>query len=333
MKCKTASQIDDIITAEIPCRTNDPDGYKVVTEFMLHGPCGKDDQKAPCTIEDKCSKHFPKPFVAETIVDNDGYAVYRRRNNKAYHIKGKFRYDNRYVVPHNRYLLLKYQAHINVEWCNRSKAIKYLFKYLNKGPDRATIVITENVKNDGDMANEKVLEVDEIKNYFNCRFLAPCEAVWRLFSYDIHYSYPSVMKLNYHLPNQHAITLRDSECLPALIQREGIDLTMFIDWFELNKRDTDANQYTYAEIPTHYVWHEKTKMWKKRKLQKCTGRIVYAHPASGDRYYLRMLLNIARGPESFEKLMTVHDKLCSTFKEACFTYGLLNDDTEWTHAI
>ena len=31
--------------------------------------------------------------------------------------------------------------------------------------------------------------------------------------------------------------------------------------------------------------------------------------------------------------MTVHDKLCSTFKEACFEYGLLNDDTEWTHAI
>ncbi|PWA89788.1 hypothetical protein CTI12_AA107820 [Artemisia annua] len=178
-----------------------------------------------------------------------------------------------------------------------------------------------------------VLEVDEIKNYLNCRFLAPCEAVWRLFSYDIHYSYPSVMKLNYHLPNQHAITLRDSESLPALIQREGIDMTMFTDWFELNKRDTEANQYTYAEIPTHYVWHEKDKLWKKRKLQKCIGRIVYSHPASGDRYYLRMLLNIARGPDSWEKLMTVHDKLCSTFKEACFEYGLLNDDTEWTHAI
>ncbi|PWA61254.1 hypothetical protein CTI12_AA376670 [Artemisia annua] len=72
---------------------------------------------------------------------------------------------------------------------------------------------------------------------------------------------------------------------------------------------------------------------EKRKLQKCIGRIVYSHPASRERYYLRMLLNIARGPESFEKLMIVHDKLCSTFKEACFAYGLLNDDTEGTHAI
>ncbi|PWA53848.1 hypothetical protein CTI12_AA438830 [Artemisia annua] len=49
---------------------------------------------------------------------------------------------------------------------------------------------------------------------------APCEAVWRLFSFDINYSYPSVMKLNYHLPNQNAITPRDSESLPALLAKE-----------------------------------------------------------------------------------------------------------------
>ena len=31
--------------------------------------------------------------------------------------------------------------------------------------------------------------------------------------------------------------------------------------------------------------------------------------------------------------MIVNDKLCATFKKACFAYSLLNDDTEWTHAI
>ncbi|GKD34570.1 DNA helicase PIF1, ATP-dependent [Tanacetum coccineum] len=76
----------------------------------------------------------------------NGYPIYRRRDNKASVVKGKFKYDNGYVVPHNRYLLLKYKAHVNVEWCNRSKEIKYLFKYLNKGPDRATVVIQEMYK-------------------------------------------------------------------------------------------------------------------------------------------------------------------------------------------
>ncbi|GKB91149.1 hypothetical protein Tco_0963421 [Tanacetum coccineum] len=196
---------------------------------MLHGPCGKDAKYAPCNIEEKCSKRFPKPYNAETVINVDGYPIYRRRDNKASTVKSKFKYDNIYVVPHNCYMLLRYQAHINVEWCNRSKAIKYLFKYLNKGPDRATMVIQENIRSGDDVVTNIVTEVDEIKNFLNCRYLAPCEAVWLLFSFDIHYSYPLVMKVNFHLLNQNEVTLRDSKNLLALLQREGIDVTMFTD--------------------------------------------------------------------------------------------------------
>ncbi|GJZ67911.1 hypothetical protein Tco_0631151 [Tanacetum coccineum] len=217
--------------AELPSLTDDPDVYKAVTDYMLHGPCGKDARNASCTSDGKCSKHFPKPFLAEKFLDKEGYPHYRRRDNKVTFKKGKF----------------------------TLKAIKYLFKYLNKGPDRATIVIKENVKNGTTLATENVLEVDEIKNYLNCRFLAPCEAVWRLFSFDIHYSYPTVMQLTLHLPNENEIILRDSEILPTLLEREG-NITMFTDWFELNKRDPTSRTLTYAEIPKHYVWHEKGKI-------------------------------------------------------------------------
>ncbi|GJZ69659.1 ATP-dependent DNA helicase PIF1 [Tanacetum coccineum] len=332
-KCKTPSEIDDIISAEMPSPKDDPDGYKVVTDYMLHGPCGKDARNVACTNDGKCSKHFPKPFLAETFLDEDGYPHYRRRDNKVTFKKGKFMYDNKHVVPHNRYLLLKYKAHINVEWHNRSKAIKYLFKYLNKGPDRAIIVIEENVRNGTTLGTEHVLEVDKIKNYLNCQFLAPCEAVWRLFLFEINYSYPSVMQLSFHLPNQNAITLRDLEKLSAFLQREGIDVTMFTDWFELNKRDPAARTLIYANIPKHYVWHEQSKQWKKRKQRKCIGMIVYSSLASGEHYYLRMLLNVVRGFKGFEELMTVNKRLYATFKETCFAYGLLNDDKEWSHAI
>ncbi|GJU76825.1 hypothetical protein Tco_1273895 [Tanacetum coccineum] len=258
-KCKTAAQIDDIISAELPSPTDDPDGYKAVTDYMLHGPCGKDGRYAPCITEGKCSKHYPKQFYTKIVLDEDGYPIYRHRDNKASFKKGKLTFDNRHVVPHNRYLLLKYHAHINVEWCNRSKAIKYLFKYLNKGPDRATVVIQENGRKGDHVTAKKVVAVNEINNYLNYRYLAPCEAVWRLFSFDIHYSYPYVIKLNFHLPNQNLVTWQDSEFLPALLEREG--------------------------------------------------------------------------PKNFDELMSVNNRLCHTFKEACFAYGLLNDDREWTKAI
>lgn len=42
-------------------------------------------------------------------------------------------------------LLVKYNAHINVEVCNKTKSVKYLFKYINKEHDRATVVIEGNV--------------------------------------------------------------------------------------------------------------------------------------------------------------------------------------------
>jgi predicted metal-dependent RNase len=53
--------------------------------------------------------------------------------------------DNNYVVAHNVDLLVKYQAHINVEIVNRDGMEKYLFKYSTKGPDYAKIGIRDNV--------------------------------------------------------------------------------------------------------------------------------------------------------------------------------------------
>nr|GFB49694.1 hypothetical protein CTI12_AA222900 [Tanacetum cinerariifolium] len=108
---------------------------------------------------------------------------------------------------------------------------------------------------------------------------------------------------------------------------------MFTDWYELNKKYPEARDYTYAEIPQHYVWHAKDKKWKPRKLKKCIGRIVYSTPASGERYFLRMLLNVVGGAQSFTDLKMVNKINYATFKAACFAYGPLNDDKEWIHAI
>ena len=55
--------------------------------------------------------------------------------------------DNRWVIPYNRDLCVKYDAFISFEWCTQKKVIKYLHICLHKRADRATIVTEDNVQN------------------------------------------------------------------------------------------------------------------------------------------------------------------------------------------
>ena len=136
------SFIDSIICAEVPDKQSDLLGYNLVDEFMVHGPCGEINQKCPCMKNSKCSKFFPKDYQTNTLVGEDGFVRYKRRPDTGHFVERYgVRLDNRWVVPYNLALLKRFVAHINVEWCNKTHLIKYLFKYITKGPDRARAVI------------------------------------------------------------------------------------------------------------------------------------------------------------------------------------------------
>jgi len=77
-----------------------------------------------------------KRYNNNTSFDIDGFAIYRKRDSGLYITCRGVKLDNRYVVPYNSFLLMKYQTHINIEICNKSNSIKYLFKYINKCVDR-----------------------------------------------------------------------------------------------------------------------------------------------------------------------------------------------------
>ncbi|CAF4329670.1 unnamed protein product [Rotaria sp. Silwood2] len=93
----------------------------------------------------KCSKEFPKEFENVTIANKDGYPRYRRRDNRIIMTTGKYKVDNRWIIPYNPYLLMKYNAHINVESAT-VKSIKYLFKYIYKGYDCANIKLEQPIQ-------------------------------------------------------------------------------------------------------------------------------------------------------------------------------------------
>jgi hypothetical protein len=81
------------------------------------------------------------------------------------------------------------------------------------------------------------------------------------------------------------------------------------------------------------VWNKTSKKWTPRQRGSKIGRVYYVHPASGERYYLRMLLNVVCGATSFEDLHTVDGRVCATFKKACQAKGLLENDQEWAQAL
>jgi hypothetical protein len=166
-KFPNAKDVDRVISAEIPNQKEDPVLYELVKQFMMHGPCGTDNPSCPCMVQRKCSKKFPKKWQDETCVDSDGYPVYKRRNTGNTIEKNGILLDNRFVVPHNATLLRRYQCHINVEWCNQSGSIKYLFKYINKGPDRVTTSI--NQTNTDGTSNKHEPPKDEVRSYLDCR--------------------------------------------------------------------------------------------------------------------------------------------------------------------
>ncbi|XP_035834163.1 uncharacterized protein LOC118482677 [Helianthus annuus] len=169
-KLPTVDHVDQFISAEIPDINEDPELYTLVKDHMIHGPCGNARMSSPCMVDRKCSKGFPKKFQDQSTLDSNGFPLYRRRDDGAFVLKNRIELDNRSVIPYNKKILKRYQAHINVEWCNQAASIKYLFKYINKGPDRATIAVVPS-NNENEQA-----ENDEIKEYYDFSTLY----VWKL---------------------------------------------------------------------------------------------------------------------------------------------------------
>lgn len=166
-----ASKIDEIVSTKIPDKETDPVAFAPIENHMIHGPCGDVNKNSPCMEKGKCKKHFPKKFFNQTSVDNDRYLMYRQRNNGAFVEKKGIKLDNYFAVPYNRNLLVKFDAHINIEICNQHRSIKYLFKYVNKGSD--IMIVSMKIENNSQQNNQyKILqEKDEIKAYLDCKYV------------------------------------------------------------------------------------------------------------------------------------------------------------------
>jgi len=83
-KIRDPETIDKIISAELPDQNTQPKLFKAVVKHMIHRSCGRNqDKKSPCLNEKlECTKKFPKPFSDSTVVGEDGFPKYRKRDDK-----------------------------------------------------------------------------------------------------------------------------------------------------------------------------------------------------------------------------------------------------------
>ena len=131
-------------------------------------------------------------FCEVTQHSDDGYPVYKRPNNGKHGFKGNIRVDNRFVVPYNAWALDKYDCHINFEIASSVASVKYLYKYITKGVDRAAVGIDNG-------------DIDEIQNYLDCRYISPVEACWKILDFPVVYRTHAVVRLPVHLEDQQVV--------------------------------------------------------------------------------------------------------------------------------
>ena len=346
----SSHQIDSIISAEIPNKQRNGRLHDIVVENMIHGPCGAHNRLSPCMDQNCCAKDFPKPFAEVTTCGNNGYPLYRRRspeqggettfkkvNNKQILI------DNRWVVPYSPYLCDMFDCHINTEVCNSITAIKYVIKYVTKGCDMASFAVQGISRN------------DEISLYQAARYVSCSEACWRLFGFHIHDRDPTVVRLSVHLPNGQRVLFTEDNAVDVAQAPPETTLTAFFKLC-LKYQTDDAQPPTadqrfvqnllYTDLPQYFIFEIKIKSWKARKKGKAVvlhdgtltsfkkssaiGRVYAVCPKQSECFFVRLLLHHRTNCVSFQDLRTVDGEVKSSFRDACLSLGLLEDDAHLT---
>ena len=331
-------QIDSVISAELPDPQRDPRLYEVIVKNMIHGPCGSVNPTSPCMKDGKCTKRFPRQLLHDTQTGDDGYPLYRRRSPDDDGIKAKIKIkfgnttreieiDNKWIVAYCPLLSRLFRAHINVEYCNSVKSIKYICKYVNKGSDQAMFGLDKDGR-----AN------DEVERYQLGRYISSNEAVWRILDFPIHERRPTVEHLAVHLENGQRVYFTEDNLHERMNEPPRTKLTAF---FLLCQQDSFARTLLYCDVPKYYTWNASEKVFKRRvqgtavlgypdiRTTDALGRVYTIHPNNFECFFLRPLLHSVTGPTSFVALRTVNGRVCETFREACQRLDLLEDDAQW----
>ena len=391
---KDPFNIDHIVHAELPDPETHPNLYKAVSEYLMHNDCLK-NRGSPCLQKGKdgkckyCKSNFPKDFRDFTTSGNDGYAFVVRRDDGILSYvdpdvvkKWKEKHpgetthpnqrNNRWVVPYNAYLLLKYQCHINIEAVRGILAAKYLFKYLFKGEKEVDGVMKEDTKK-GETSEAKTTTAatsGSIMRFLKAHCLTAADACGYLLGTKMVRIYPGVQRLHIHLEDEQRVYFPLKNYGDDLRRRDAAakSKSTLLAFFEANERCKKHHEgfpaheaykgfdkLLYNDVPEFfcyprekkewqlragYVWSEEEGSYKPGPHSKrnegeglSIGRMYWAPVKDKELHCLRLLLLCKRGSCSFEELRTVDTVVHPTFYAAAAEMGLIHDGAILRNAL
>jgi len=168
--------------------------------------------------------------------------------------------------------------------------IKYIYKYISKGSDRATFSVNR--------------ENDVITNYLNGRYICTSEAFWRIYNFEIHDRDPTVKHLAVHLENGQRVFFNANNFHQVIENPRKMTLTAF---FELCSHDDFAKTLLYHQVPSYYTWDDSRDWLKRRrgkdvpgwagiKMDTAIGRIYTIHPNQSDQGDVDFIFNAFHKP-------------------------------------
>ncbi len=95
-------------------------------------------------------------------------------------------------------------------------AVKYLYKYVYKGHDRAQVDVAAP---DGATPAQSLMR-DEIKIYQDGRNVSASEANHRLYGFYLHKEHPNVVRLAVHLKGRQTILFQEGTDAAAILNQK-----------------------------------------------------------------------------------------------------------------
>ncbi len=177
--------------------------------------------------------------------------------------------------------------------------MKYLYKYVYKGHDRALAVVqpearalpaaAPQVATSGADGNNVLTARDEVQNYLDGRYVSASETCHRFFAFDLHGMHPNVYRLAIHLPNEQTTYFPEGTTVGEAMMRNNS--TTLTEWCDFNRKAKSKYAATttlvrnsndpapplpvalttlYPHYPEIAVWSKSKKAWHLR--EKVAGR-------------------------------------------------------------